>query len=208
MKRILLHSIMPLFVALCCYIMNMMFWWELIFVAALLFPIWLYTKIPSNIMHMWQAGFTVGVIFRFIFQYRLIWGGLIESYPVDMTNDLTRQFAGVGMIIGLFTYTFLIFVSCATTVNDHYTECNTVEEVRRNRKVNKINNLFSMSIFIIVIEVLLYIPAYHLVDSWINITVFLAAWVLIYVGYNMLCVDFRRRACARIYDEEHKVDQE
>ena len=208
MRRIILSSLGLMILAFVMYAMNMLMLPELIFLAALLFPIYAYTGRGWNVCILWSVSSFIGLALRYLFQYILIRNEVIVEKPIDLSNELVRQYSCYGLIIGMVLYAIVLFVFCSSTILQAYKNCKTIEEVRRNKHANSISNLYSVTIFIIICELLVFMPVYRMKGVWVNMMVFALVFTAFNVSFSMVMIDSRRRACDRIYKEMEKCGGE
>lgn len=207
MKRIIISCIGLIIITFVMYLMGMMMLPELIFAAVLVLPIYLYTPRGWNIITMWAGSWCVGCLIRYAFQYMLLTTGVITDYPINMSNILVRQYAGIGMIIGLFLYSTQLLLSCSITAAGYYKRCLTIEQARNNKGVKHLTNLYSITTALMMCELIIFIPVYCIESLVLNMLILIAALVILYVGFTLFCVDCCRRACARIYQEENPDEE-
>lgn len=183
-------------VSLVSYVTTMFFGWELIIVAIMAFPIWAYARKNPKVQNIYLIMATLYSGGRFIMNHIVVnYTNLkdVLKAPLNMNNIVVKQLAGFSCVIVILLYFAVMFTTIIVTVKDEIYFCKTIEEITRNSKVTRLNNLFSSTMFISAIIMGIFIPLYNLYDYGIHMIIFIIIFIAVGASYYMLEIDSIRR---------------
>ena len=178
------------------YITSMLAGWELSIIMVMAFPILAYARRNPKVHNIYLLMTILYSGGRFIMNHIAVNCTDLKSVlkpPLNINNTIVLQLAGFSCVIAVILYFAIIFITTIITVKDEIHSCNTIEEISKNSKVIRLNNLFSCNMFINIVVMFLFIPLYSLQDYWLHIVIFVIILISVSVSYYMLEIDSIRR---------------
>lgn len=183
------------------YASNILFLWELIPLALLLLPVYLYCR-KRKVLNVY---FAVGMIYtgaRFYMNMLLSKQHADKILlPISIDQQIIRQFTGMTVIIALFIWYTYILYATLITINDIYTKAESYEELVSNKKIQIFKNLFKSTTVVILLEILLMVWLYDLTSVTVRMLTFVLIIYIMYLGFFLIINKSEKEAKIRISGE-------
>lgn len=187
-------SMFCIYTGLCllAYLMNMLCGWELIFTALFLFPIHAYAKSNKAVIGIFLNLQTAMLIARYAVSTIIAFNVQGVTLPISMDETLIKQFAGVVMITGWFIWLAVTGCIVYVTAKSQGAKCNTIKELESSKPIIHATNLFSVTVVIVIILVVVAGQAYELNEHWRDLFVFVIVAVIVAIAIYAMQIDIIR----------------
>lgn len=168
------------------YSMNMFAPWDLIFIMALVFPIKLYAKSKSYMLHTYLLIQTLAVVARIPVCYFVAIETGNTQAPITIKNPLFLQASGLTMQVGWYVWIICTGVIMLVTCKRNLPKYNTGDEIMGDQAIRHNNSLFNMTVFMVLVlsgfSVVLYELKAYSVNILLNSILMIVATICFWVG--------------------------
>lgn len=183
------------------YASNILLLWELIPLALLLLPVYLYCR-QRKVLNVYFAVGTLYTGARFYMNMLLAKQHADKVLlPISIDQQIVRQFTGMTVIIALFIWYAYILYATLISINDIYTKTELYEELLTNKKIQLFKNLFNTTTVVVLFEIMLMIWLYDLTSVTVRILTFMLIIYIMYLGYINIIDKAESEAKIRISHE-------
>lgn len=183
------------------YASNILFLWELIPLALLLLPVYLYCR-KRKVLNVYFAIGTIYTGARFYMNMLLSKQHADKILlPISIDQQIVRQFTGMTVIISLFIWYTYILYATLISINDIYTKAESYEELLVNKKIQIFKNLFKSTTAIVLLEIILMVWLYDLTSVTVRMLTFALIIYIMYFGFFVIINKAEKGAKIRISGE-------
>ena len=180
------------------YASNILFLWELIPLALLLLPIYLYCR-KRKVLNVYFAVGTIYTGARFYMNMLLSKQHADKILlPVSIDQQIIRQFTGLTVIIALFIWYTYILYATLISINDIYTKAESCRELLSNKQIQIFKNLFKSTTVVVLLEIILMVWLYDLTSVTIRMLTFVLIIYIMYLGFFVITNKAEKAARIRI----------
>lgn len=184
MSSITLGSLFIL-VSFIAYASDIMFLAELIPLALLLFPVYLYAR-KRKVLNVF---FVVGLVYsgaRFYMNYLLhAEHPNIIALPISISQPIIKQFTGMTVIIALFIWYTYILYATLISIKDRCDKAVTYEGLIGDKQILHFLNLFKTTATTVFLEIVLFTWMYDLTSVLPRMIVFLSIIMFMSICFIM-----------------------
>ena len=183
------------------YASNILFLWELIPLALLLLPVYLYCR-KRKVLNVYFAVGTIYTGARFYMNMLLSKQHAdMILLPISIDQQIIKQFTGMTVIIALFIWYTYILYATLITINDIYTKAEVYEELSSNKQIQRFKNLFKSTTVVVLLEILLMVWLYDLTSVTVRMLTFVLIIYIMYFGFFFIINKAEKEAKIRISGE-------
>ena len=183
------------------YASNILFLWELIPLALLLLPVYLYCR-KRKVLNVYFAIGTIYTGARFYMNMLLSKQHADKILlPISIDQQIIRQFTGMTVIMSLFIWYTYILYATLVSINDIYTKAESYEELAANKKIQIFKNLFKSTTAVVLLEIILMVWLYDLTSVTVRMLTFALIIYIMYFGFFVIINKAEKGAKIRINGE-------
>ena len=183
------------------YASNILFLWELIPLALLLLPVYLYCR-KRKVLNVYFAVGTIYTGARFYMNMLLSKQHAdMILLPISIDQQIIRQFTGMTVIISLFIWYTYILYATLISINDIYTKAEVYEELLANKRIQIFKNLFKSTTVVVLLEIILMVRLYDLTSVRVRMLTFALIIYIMYFGFFVIINKAEKDAKIRISGE-------
>lgn len=183
------------------YASNILFLWELIPLALLLLPVYLYCR-KRKVLNVYFAVGTIYTGARFYMNMLLSKQHADKILlPISIDQQIIRQFTGMTVVISLFIWYTYILYATLVSINDIYTKAESYEELSVNKQIRIFKNLFKSTAVVVLLEIISMVWLYDLTSVTIRMLTFVLITYIMYFGFFVIINKAEKDAKIRISGE-------
>lgn len=168
------------------YASNILFLWELIPLAFLLLPVYLYCR-KRKLLNVFFAVGTVYTGARFYMNMLLTKQHAdMILLPISINQPIIKQFTGITVIIALFIWHTYILYASLISIKDRCSKITNYKDLVNDSQIQRFSNLCKSTTVIVLLEIVAFIWMYDLTSVASRMITFMLVIIVMAFGFDML----------------------